>query len=287
MPELTFRGRTVSRDRALIMAIVNRTPDSFYDNGSTWSDDAARAAIAQAIDDGADVVDVGGIPASPGPEVTVAQEIERVVPTLEWMRAEFPDLVISVDTWRHEVVDAVLNAGADLINDTWGGVDPEVLAVTAHYGAGYVCTHVGGLAPRTDPVRPQYDDVVAAVRDDLTALAETAAAQGIPREGIMIDPALDFGKNTHHSLDVLRHVDELVATGWPVLMAMSNKGFVGETLDVELDDRLIGTLASTAFAANAGAAMFRAHQVRETRHVVEMIATLGGHRPPANVTRWV
>ena len=287
MPELIFRGRKVSRDRALLMAIVNRTPDSFYDNGITWSEDAARTAIGKAIDEGADVVDVGGIPASPGPEVTPAQEIERVVPTIEWMRAEFPDLVISVDTWRHEVVDAVLKAGADLINDTWGGVDPEVLTVTGQYGAGNVCTHVGGLTPRTDPVRPHYDNVVASVRDDLTALAETAVAQGIPREGIMIDPALDFGKNTYHSLEVLRHIDELINTGWPVLMAMSNKGFVGETLDVALDDRLTGTLASTAFAADKGAAMFRAHQVRETRHIVEMIATLSGERPPANVTRWV
>ncbi|WP_020501168.1 dihydropteroate synthase [Sciscionella marina] len=287
MPELTFRGRTVARDRALIMAIVNRTPDSFYDNGITYADEAARTAIGSSIAEGADVIDLGGVPASPGPEVTVAQELDRVLPTLEWAREAYPDLVISVDTWRHEAAARMCAAGADLINDSWGGVDPEIVEVAAQYGAGYVCAHTGGLAPRTDPVRPQYADVVGSVVDDLVGQAERAVTKGVPREGILIDPALDFGKNSHHSLEVLRNVPKLVETGWPVLMAMSNKGFVGETLDVELDERVTGTLASTGWAARDGAAMFRAHQVRETRQVVEMVATLLGQRPPANVVRWV
>lgn len=287
MPELTFRGRTITRDRAMIMAIVNRTPDSFYDHGVTYADEAARSAIASAIEHGADVIDLGGVPASPGPEVTVAQELDRVLPTLEWAREHYPELVISVDTWRADAAERMCQSGADLINDSWGAVDPDIVHVAARYGAGYVCAHTGGLAPRTDPVRPHYDDVVSAVRDDLTALAERAVDAGVPASGVLIDPALDFGKNSHHSLEVLRHIDSLVNTGWPVLMAMSNKGFVGETLDVELDDRVYGTLASTGWAASAGAAMFRAHQVRETRHVVEMVATLRGQRPPANVTRWV
>ena len=144
-----------------------------------------------------------------------------------------------------------------------------------------------GLAPRTDPIRPRYDDVVAAVVDSTTQLAEQAVARGVPREGILIDPAIDFSKNTFHSLTVLRHVRTLVETGWPVLMAMSNKGVVGETLDVALDDRLTGTLAATALAAQAGAAMFRAHQVRETRHTIEMVASIVGTRPPARAQRWL
>lgn len=287
MPELTFRGRTVVRDRAMIMAIVNRTPDSFYDHGITYAEEAARAAIRDAVAEGADVVDIGGVPASPGPEVTVAEELRRVLPTLEWMRAEFPGLVISVDTFRPEAAEALCAAGADLINDTWQTYDDGMLDVAAKYGTGYVCSHAGGLAPRTDPVRPEYDDVVTDVIAATTALAERAVARGVPREGILIDPAIDFGKHTWHSLALLRNVDKLVATGWPVLMALSNKNVVGETLDVTLDDRVTGTLAATALAAKAGAAMFRAHQVRQTRQTVEMVASILGQRPPARPERYL
>ena len=287
MPELTFRGREVVRDRAMIMAIVNRTPDSFYDHGITYAEEAARAAVRDAVAEGADVVDIGGVPASPGPEVTVDEELRRVLPTLEWMRAEFPDLVISVDTFRPEAADALAAAGADLINDTWQTYDDGMLDVAAKYGTGYVCSHAGGLAPRTDPELPAYDDVVSDVIAATTALAERAVARGVPREGILIDPAIDFGKHTWHSLALLRNVGRLVATGWPVLMALSNKNVVGETLDVTLDDRVTGTLAATALAAQAGAAMFRAHQVRQTRQTVEMVASIQGHRPPARPERYL
>ncbi|TDD92720.1 dihydropteroate synthase [Saccharopolyspora karakumensis] len=287
MLELAFRGRAVVSDRALIMAIVNRTPDSFYDHGATFEEDRARAAIADAVAEGADVLDIGGIPASPGPEVTVEEEIRRVLPTLEWSRAEFPDLIISIDTYRHEVADRVCQAGADLLNDTWQGYDPEMLDVAAQYGAGYVCSHTGGLEPRTDPSRPQYDDVVADVIDQTTKLAEKAVSLGVPREGLLIDPAIDFGKNTYQSLEILRRLPDLIDTGWPVLMAMSNKNVVGETLDVELDDRVTGTLAATALAAQAGAVMFRAHQVRQTRHTLEMVASITGGREPSNVVRYL
>lgn len=287
MPELTFRGREVKRDRALIMGIVNRTPDSFYDHGSTFDEDAAHAAISRAVADGADVLDIGGVPASPGPEVSVEQEVHRVVPTVEWIRAAFPDLVISVDTYRHEVADQACRAGADILNDSWSNSDGGMIDVAAEYGAGYVCAHTDGLKPRTDPTKPHYTDVVASVIEETTRLAEEALARGVPREGILIDPAIDFNKNTYHSLTVLRHLDALVETGWPVLMAMSNKGVVGETLDVELDERVTGTLAATALAAHSGAAMFRAHQVGGTRQTVEMISSIDGYRPPARAQRWI
>jgi dihydropteroate synthase len=285
--DLVFRGRRLVRDRALIMGIVNRTPDSFYDHGATFEEQLARDAISRAVADGADVVDIGGVPASPGPEVTVDEELRRILPTLEWARDTYPDLVISVDTYRHEVAERACQAGADLLNDTWAAADPAMLDVAAEYGAGYVCAHTDGLTPRTDPVRPQYDDVVAAVVEDTARLAEKAAARGVPREGILIDPAIDFTKHTLHSLAVLRRVDALVDTGWPVLIAISNKNFVSETLDVPLDDRVTGTLAATALAAQAGAAMFRAHQVRETRQTVEMVASIAGTRPPARAERWL
>jgi dihydropteroate synthase len=285
--DVVFRGRRLVRDRALIMAIINRTPDSFYDHGATFEEQTARTAIRQAVDEGADLIDIGGVPASPGPDVSVDEEIRRVLPTVEWARATYPELVISVDTYRHEVADRVCRAGADLLNDNWAAADPAMLDVAAEYGAGYVCAHTDGLAPRTDPYLPQYEDVVAAVIDDTTRLAEHAVAKGVPREGILLDPAIDFSKNTFHSLTVLRHVAALVETGWPVLMAMSNKGVVGETLDVALDDRLTGTLAATALAAQAGASMFRAHQVRQTRQTVEMVASIVGTRHPARAERWL
>lgn len=282
MVDLIVRGRRLVRDRALVMAIINRTPDSFYDQGATFQEEVARDAIKRAVDDGADLIDIGGVPALPGPEVSVDEEIRRVLPTVEWAREAYPDLVISVDTWRHEVADRVCQAGADLLNDNWAAADPEIIDVAAQYGAGYVCTHTDGLAPRTRrPEWPEYDDVVSAVVDGTTRLAEEAAARGVPQEGILIDPAISFAKTIRHDLMVLRHTSALVATGWPVLIAISNKGFVAQTLDVGRDDRVTGTLAATAYAALAGASMFRAHQVRETLHTVNMLASINGVRPPA------
>jgi dihydropteroate synthase len=285
--DVVVHGRRLRRDRALIMAIVNRTPDSFYDQGATWRPEAAQAAIEDAVAAGADVVDLGGVPASPGPIVTEAEEIDRVRPTLIWARERFPDLTLSIDTYRAEVVEALLAAGADLVNDSWAGWDPDVLPATARHGAGYVCAHTGGLTPRTDPVRPQYDDVMGDVIADTTALAARAVEAGVPAEGILLDPTIDFGKNTPQSLEVLRTLPRLIATGWPVLLAMSNKGVVGETLDVPLEGRLTGTLAATALAAAQGVAMVRAHQVEQTRQTVEMVASVVGTRPPAAAQRWM
>ncbi|WP_375486343.1 dihydropteroate synthase [uncultured Mycobacterium sp.] len=271
------------------MAIVNRTPDSFYDRGATFSDDAAKAAAHQAIADGADVIDVGGVKAGPGENVDAATEAARVVPFIEWLRSVYPDQLISVDTWRSSVARQACSAGADLINDTWGGADPALAEVAAEFGVGLVCSHTGGAAPRTRPFRVSYGTTTRAVVDDVigevTAAAERAVAAGVARDRILIDPTHDFGKNTFHGLALLRHVADLVNTGWPVLMALSNKDFVGETLGVELTERLEGTLAATALAAAAGARMFRVHEVAPTRRVLEMVASIHGTRPPTRTVR--
>ncbi len=276
-------------DRALIMAIVNRTPDSFYDRGATFTDDAAKEAAHRVVEDGADIIDVGGVKAGPGAIVDVDEEIARVVPFIEWLRATFPDRVISVDTWRAEVAKQACAAGADLINDTWGGADPDLAGVAAEFGAGLVCSHTGGAVPRTRPFRVNYGlserGVVEDVIAEVTSAAERAVALGVRREGILIDPTHDFGKNTYHGLSLLRHVKDLVNTGWPVLMALSNKDFVGETLGVGLTERLEGTLAATALAAADGAAMFRVHEVGPTRRVLEMVASIQGARPPKHTVR--
>lgn len=252
------------------MAIVNRTPDSFYDRGATFAEAAAVQAARRAVDEGADIVDVGGVKAGPGQTVTAEQEIDRVVPVIAAIRAEL-DVVISVDTWRAEVGRAACEEGADLINDTWAGADPELAAVAAEYRTGYVCSHTGGQIPRTRPHRVHYDDVVADVLAETTARAERLVDMGVPREGVVIDPTHDFGKNTWHGLDLLRRAPELVASGWPVLMALSNKDFIGETLDADVDRREPGTLACTAYAAAAGGMIFRAHNVAPTRRVLDIV----------------
>ncbi|BBY52819.1 dihydropteroate synthase [Mycobacterium koreense] len=285
----TWCGRPVAADRALIMAIVNRTPDSFYDRGATFADAPAQAAAEQAIAAGADVIDVGGVKAGPGEVVDADTEIARVVPFIEWLRARYPDQLISIDTWRSEVAKQACAAGADVINDTWAGADPQLPAVAAEFDVGLVCSHTGGAAPRTRPFRVSYGTttrgVVDAVIAEVTTAAERAVAAGVRRDRVLIDPTHDFGKNTYHGLALLRHLGDLVTTGWPVLMALSNKDFIGETLGVGLEERLEGTLAATALAADAGARMFRVHEVGPTRRVLEMVAAIRGERAPARTVR--
>jgi dihydropteroate synthase len=193
--------------------------------------------------------------------------------------------VISVDTWRADVARELCHRGADLLNDTWAAADPDVATVAAEFGAGLVCSHTGGLGPRTDPHRPAYADVVADVVSSVCELAERAVSVGVRRDGILIDPTHDFGKNTYHSLELTRRLDELAATGWPVLVALSNKDFVGEALGLDAQHRLNGTLAATAVSAWLGAQVFRAHEVAETRHVLDMVASIRGTRPPYQALR--
>jgi dihydropteroate synthase len=279
-------GRTVFSDTELVvMAIVNRTPDSFYDAGAAFSDAAALDRVAQAVSEGARVVDVGGVKAGSGRPVEAAEELRRTASFVEAVRGTYPDLVISVDTWRSEVARELCHRGADLLNDTWSGADPQVAEVAAEFGVGLVCSHTGGLAPRTDPHRVAYDDVMADVTRTVTALAERAVELGVRRESILVDPTHDFGKNTYHSLEVTRRLGELVATGWPVMVAVSHKDFIGETLDLPVADRLAGTLATTAISAWLGARVFRAHQVRQTRQVLDTVASIKGSRPPAVALR--
>ena len=284
-PAPTLCGRPVAVDRALVMAIVNRTPDSFYDQGATFSDSAAMAAVDRAVDEGADLVDIGGVKAGPGDLVDTNEEIRRVIPFVAAIRDKFPDLLISIDTWRSDVARLARKEGADLINDTWAGADPELVMVAAETGAGIVCSHTGGAVPRTRPHRVRYTDVVADVVSEVVTAAERALALGVPRDAILIDPTHDFGKNTFHGLELLRKADILVNTGWPVLMALSNKDFIGETLGVELSERLEGTLAATAMAAAGGARVFRVHEVASTRRVVDMVAAIQGRRAPVRTVR--
>ena len=184
--------------------------------------------------------------------------------------------MISIDTWRSSVADAACGAGADLVNDAWAGHDPELAAVAAAHRAGYLCAHTGGHPPRTDPHRVRYQDVVSETVADLCRQAEAAVAAGVREDGLLIDAAQDFGKNTYHSLQVTGQVSALVETGWPVLLAISNKKFIAEALGLNgrKSDRITGSIATTAVAAWEGVRMVRAHDVAQTRQALDMVASL-------------
>ncbi len=282
-------GRTFPAGHLLVMAIVNRTPDSFYPGARQYADDVAADAVAAAVEAGAEIVDVGGVKAGPGDDVDPAEEVRRVVPFVERVRSDHPDLIVSVDTWRSGVADRALAAGAGLLNDTWAGHDPRLPEVAAAHGAGLVCSHTGGAVPRTRPHRIRYGDTPEGVVDDvlatLAAAATRAVAAGVDPAAVLVDPTHDFGKNTWHGLALLRRTQDVAALGHPVLMALSRKDFVGETLDLPVEDRLEGTLAATAVAAWAGAKVFRTHDPLATRRVLDMVASIRGDRPPASAVR--
>jgi dihydropteroate synthase len=278
---LTFGPHAFADDELLVMAIINRTPDSFYDRGATYAHDAALDRVAQVVSEGAHIVDIGGVKAGPGQEVDPQEEKGRVVSFVAEVASRHPHVVISVDTWRADVGRAVCAEGATLLNDAWGGHDQGLAEVAAEFGVGLVCTHAGGLTPRTRPHRVRYPDVMAAVLEDVVGQAQRAQALGVPPEGILIDPGHDFGKNTRHSLECTRRLPEMVASGWPVLVSLSNKDFIGETLDRPVGERLDGTLAVTAVSAWLGARVYRVHEVRQTLDVLHMVQAVQGVRQPA------
>jgi dihydropteroate synthase len=282
---LRLRQRSFGPRQLLVMAIVNRTPDSFYRPGVTWDEDAAMDRVHQVIAEGADIVDIGGVPAGAGADVDPGEEIRRTAGFIAAVRGAYPDFVISADTYRHEAAREACAAGADLINDAWGGWDPELAEVAAEFGAGLVCAHVGPQQPRTRPLRVSYPDVMADVLDRTLALAARAVQVGVDPARIVIDAAHDFGKNTWHSLEITRRLPEMAATGWPVLVSVSNKDFIGETLNLPAGERVPGTLAATSVCAWLGARIFRAHQVRETRQVLDMVSAIRGDAPPARAVR--
>lgn len=277
MIDLRVRDRVFGSTDLVVMAILNRTPDSFHDGGQHVDDAAAFARIDEVVAQGADLLDIGGVRAGHGPPVSVADELRRVMPAVDYARSAHPQLLLSIDTWRAEVAREVR---ADVVNDTWSAHDPDIIDVAAATGATYVCSHTPGLAPRTDPFRVEYDDVVADVVTRLGALAARAVAAGIDPERVLVDPTHDFGKNTYHSLELTRRIAEVVAIGHPVLVATSRKDFVGEALDLPKSDRLEATLAVNVWCAVAGARVFRVHDVAEHRRALDMLRAVRGDVPP-------
>ena len=256
--------------RAVVMGILNRTPDSFYDKGTYYAFDAFLRKAEGLVTDGADFLDVGGVKAGPGEEVTEAQELERVVPAIEALRARF-DLPLSVDTWRASVARACFEAGAVVGNDISGFADPDYLPTCAAFGASVVATHIR-LAPRVPDPDPVYDDVVADVCDFLADRAASAIDAGVGPEQIMIDAGLDLGKSESQSLVLLRASDRLAALGYPVFLSASNKRFLWKLLDVEVDEAAEGTMAAHALGIALGCRVLRSHDARAGRRVADIMA---------------
>ncbi|WP_158865294.1 dihydropteroate synthase [Leifsonia sp. AG29] len=265
--------------RVAVMAVVNRTPDSFFDQGRTYAFDKAVDACFEAVSLGADWVDIGGAPFAPGDPIPVEEELERVVPVVRALR-EGSDVVISVDTFQSEVARRAIEAGATVINDTTGLSDPLLAPVVADSEATLVITH-SLAAPRTVFPRPQYDDVVKDVARFLVERVDRALAAGIPEERIIIDPGHDLNKNTLHSLELTRRLPELAALGFPVLAAVSNKDFIGETLDAPRSERLEGSIAAAVVSIVNGARIIRMHDVRASVAATRMTEAILGLREPA------
>jgi dihydropteroate synthase len=274
--ELGSAHRFDITNRALVMGILNRTPDSFYDQGAYFDFDSFLRKAESLVDQGADFLDVGGVKAGPGPEVTVQEELDRVIPAVEALRARF-DLPISVDTFRARVVRAAFAAGAQIGNDISGFADPDYLPAAAEHGASVVCTHIR-LAPRVPDPQPVYDDLLTDVREFLRDRAGKALAAGIPRQRIMVDAGLDLGKNEAMSTTLLRNSDDLVSLGFPVFLSASNKRFLGVLVGTEVDDRREASWAAHALGIALGCRILRAHDVRGGRRVADTMAAILAER---------
>lgn len=287
LPEIVQSVRRIGRRtfdfsrQVAVMAIVNRTPNSFYDKGSTFELDHALNAVAAAEEAGADWVDIGGVPfgVDAGP-VSEDEELDRVVPLIARVR-DTSDVVVSVDTFRPEVARRAVDAGADVINDTSGLYHPELADVVAGSGVSLVITHSLASPPRTPVPRPSYADVAAEVADFLRKRVDIAIERGVKPEQIIVDPGHDLNKNTFHSLELTRRLTEITSIGYPTLVATSNKDFIGETLNVPSGERTEGTIATLAICILLGARIVRVHDVRAAIRSVRVTEAILGMRMPA------
>jgi dihydropteroate synthase len=279
---LRLNRHTFGPHQLLVMAVVNQMPELRSRPGVRWDQLAAIDRVHVAVAEGADIVHIGG-PARPGDDTDGRKEIRCIIPFVAAVREAHPDLVISVDTGRHEVGREVCAAGADLLNDGWGSRDTRLAEVAAEFGAGVVCSPAGDLPPRTRPFRVTQEDVLDDLLSGTLAVASHAVDAGVDPARILIGPTRGLGMSTGHSGEIVRRLGELAATGWPVLV--SDGDFAGETPDAAVNERLAGTLATTAVSAWLGARVFRARHVRETRRVLSMVSTIRGDIPPACAVR--
>lgn len=262
--------------RALVMGILNVTPDSFSDGGHHADPAAALARARRMINEGAEIIDVGGESTRPGAEpVGEAEERQRVLPVIAALRAEWPGL-ISIDTMKAGVAEAALAAGADIVNDVSGLRDPAMVALCAARDCGLVVMHMRG-EPRTMQEAPEYRDVVAELRDYFGERLATLAEAGIAPERVCLDPGIGFGKTLEHNLTLIRRLPELEVAGRPLLIGLSRKSFLGRLLGSEkVTDRDWPTVALSAYSRERGARVHRVHEVKPNLEAVRMVEAVMG-----------
>jgi dihydropteroate synthase len=258
--------------RALVMGILNRTPDSFFDGGQYFDFDGFLEKADGLVRDGADFLDVGGVKAGPGPEVSTEEELERVVPAIAALRSRF-DLPISVDTWNPVVLRESLSAGASIGNDISGFAHPDYLPICAEFNASVVATHIR-LGPRIPDPEPVYENLQLEVRAFLEGRAQAALAAGIPHQRIMVDDGMDLGKTEPQSLELLRSSEHLAALGYATFLSASNKRFLGALLGTEVSDRRQASHAAHALGIAKGCRVLRAHDVVGARRTADILAAL-------------
>jgi dihydropteroate synthase len=254
----------------VLVGVLNVTPDSFSDGGDFLNPGKAASHAAVMLDEGAEIIDVGGESTRPGSDpVSQEEEVRRVVPVIRAILADRPDAIISIDTYRAATAEAALEAGARIVNDVTAlRRDPRMAALAADAGCPMILMHMLG-EPKTMQRDPRYDDVVREVRDFLAARAEQAIAAGVEPENIILDPGIGFGKTLEHNLALLRHLDSLVELGFPVLFGASRKRFIGRITGVEdARGRVSGTVAANVLAYERGATFFRVHDVRPNREAL-------------------
>ncbi len=262
--------------RTLVMGVVNVTPDSFSDGGQFLDHEAAVAHGLSLVEDGADILDVGGESTRPGSdEVEVEDELGRVLPVVKRLAAEV-DVPVSIDTRKAAVAGPAIDAGATIVNDVSAGRDPDMFGLVRDAGVGLVLMHMLG-EPKTMQEDPKYDDVVSEVHDFLAERLQAAIDAGVPREAIAVDPGLGFGKAFEHSMALMRHTEKLLDLGAPLLVGPSRKSFIGEALDaVPVAERMEGTAGAVAWLAIHGAHIVRVHDVREIVRVLRVIDAIRG-----------
>jgi dihydropteroate synthase len=273
MSQLDCGGKSLRLDRPQIMGVLNITPDSFSDGGKFIGREAAIEHALAMVAAGAAIIDIGGESTRPGAaEVSVEDELARVIPVIEALNGSIP-AIISIDTSRPEVMAAAVAAGAGLINDVRALQAPGAVETVAELSVPVCLMHMQGQ-PRTMQHNPQYDDVVEDVYGFLMQRVEHCERHGIPRRRLLLDPGFGFGKSLQHNLRLLAHLERFHQTGLPLLVGMSRKSMLGMILDKPVEERLYGSLALAAIAAWQGAQVIRVHDVAETADVVRVVAAV-------------